>query len=76
MYGLTRLRQSSTQVAHRAEGRTVRSPLKTAPQKAARERMTGLMARPDASCEPVQDLDPESATFGQVFWMLDFDGLE
>lgn len=75
MQGLTRLRQAQTQVGRRMMGKSAHTPNITGPQHAQNDSMGKWMARPDVSCNPIQDLDPESETFGQVFWMMDFDGL-
>lgn len=75
MQSLTRLRNAQRYAGLQMFGKSLHTPMLTGPQHQASNDMNKWMARPDASCDPIQDIDPESETFGQVFWMLDFDGL-
>lgn len=42
---------------------------------AARGHFSEVLALPEVWMDPIQDLDPDSATFGLFFWQMDYDHL-
>lgn len=74
--GLARYRKAAAYAGRRAEGKTGRTPLQTGPQTLLRERAATWMEMPERAAQPIQDTDPASGTFGQVFWQMDFDRMD
>lgn len=51
------------------------APTQFSPQKSAEHLMSEAMGLPETVASPLQDLDPESPTFGQFLYMVDYDPL-
>ena len=73
--GLGRWRRAENYAAKRREGKTGRSPLGANSQAQARNAFADWMEQPEKGSAAIQDLDPASDTFGDVYWTLDFDPL-
>ena len=73
--GIARERRADEYARKRSEGKTMRTPTKTAPQTLIRDKMATWMEMPEAVPTAIQDLTPGSPSFGDRYWMLDMDGL-
>lgn len=71
--GLARYRKAGAYSMKRAEGKTARTPLLSGPQALLRERAATWMEMPERAAQSIQDLEPGSGTYGEVFWQMDFD---
>lgn len=62
-------------VVDRAKAEKSDGRVQSVAQKRAGSAVAELLALPEAVMDAVQDMDPESETFGQFFFMLDYDPL-
>lgn len=60
---------------HRLNGTRPRLPIGQTIQVQGRGDMSAILSLPVLRANAIQDLDPESDTFGEFFWALDFDDL-
>lgn len=57
------------------QGRTYHSPVFMGAQKRTNVAINEIVQIHNAPYDPIQDLDPDSVTFGQFEYMMDYDDL-
>lgn len=77
MDALAIYRKALEGVVHKAEGtRASASSINQSIQKKFRPNIGEHLSLPSRALDPIQDLDPESETFGEFFFMVDVDPVD